>query len=151
MALTIQQIITARAPQYATDSRLSAFIELAQLTTSPAAFGDRYNYAVALRVCHMMALEEIRGATDVVAQTTSGSAIAGFISSEREGSLSRSYSVSSSAQQKYADLANTAFGLELIDLIRGSVFGPRNRAMDSQQGSTGQGFNFGTELPSAGT
>lgn len=147
MALTIKQVIKAKAPQFEADPRLDTFIEMAELMTSQTVFGDRYNLAVGLRVCHNLALEELRGATNPT--ESSGTAQPGRIASEREGDLSRSYDVSS-LTEKYADLANTAYGLELIDLINASTFGPRTRAMDSKQGSTGDGFTFGTEAGSAG-
>lgn len=124
MALSITQIITLRAPQFSTDTRLANFIELAESLTSLTAFEDNRNYAVALRVLHWMTKEELRGATTPA--TSTGAAVAGAIASETEGSLSRSFS-SGSESLKYGDLGTTAYGCELIDLIKGMVMTPTTR------------------------
>lgn len=138
MALTVEEIIEARAPQFKDDSRIDKFIEIAELMTSNSAFGDRYNYAVALRVCHFFASESLRGGSEDAG--TSGSAVGGRIESEKEGDLSRSYAVNESAVAGYGDLSNTQFGLELIDLINGSIFAPRTKQM-GEQGSEGVNYD----------
>lgn len=131
MALSITQIITLRAPQYSADTRLPDFIELAELQTS-SGFGAKYNYAVALRVLHMLTLETIHGG--LISASTSGSAVAGIITSEAEGDLSRSYGDTAAVSGaggagRYVNLSTTAYGTELIELINGTFFKPRTRMM----------------------
>lgn len=130
MALSIVQIIDARAPQYSTFSRKSEYIDLSKLMTSTTAFGNRYEYAVALRVLHMIALENQRGGSD---PDSSGTGQAGAINSESEGQLSRGFSVSGSLQSQFGDLSQTSYGLELIDIIRSSIFPARTRLMSNQE------------------
>ena len=131
MALSITAIITLRAPQFASDPRLNDFIELAELQTS-SGFGARYNFAVALRVLHVLTLEVIHNG--LTSASTSGTAIAGIIASESEGDLSRSYentsaSMGAGVAGRYVNLSTTAYGTELIELINSTFFKPRTRAM----------------------
>ena len=128
MALTIDQIIAARAPQFSADPRKAAFEELAKLQTSTN-FGDRYNLAVALRMCHWWALEQIAGGSS----TNSGLTMGGTVKSETEGGLSRSYgnAGSGSTGTTNEDLSRTAFGVELLALIRSSFLKPRTRMMST--------------------
>jgi hypothetical protein len=125
MSLSAKQIIAIRAPQHSADTRLDDFIELAEMQTSTC-FGDRYELAVALRVLHLLTLEDMRGGS----ATDTGIAIAGTITSESEGQLSRSYgSTAQDAAQKYNSLSCTAYGLELVELIESTMFKPRTRIM----------------------
>lgn len=129
MALTATQIITIRAPQFAADTRINDMITLAAQMTSPSAFGTNYQLALALRVMHWLALEVRNGGST----GNSGSGTGGALTSEREGQLGRSYSVSSQWADKYSDLTGTQYGLELIGLIRGTILGPRNRTITEER------------------
>lgn len=125
MSLSAEAIIALRSPQHASDARLSDLVELAKLSTS-SCFGDKYNLAVALRVLHMLALEDLRGGTG----TDTGAAFAGAVTSETEGQLSRSYGSSAGAMGvRFLSLQSTAYGLELIELINGFFFKPRTGRM----------------------
>jgi len=124
MALTAIAIISLRTPQFASDSRLTDLIALAQSQTSATAFGAQTDMAVALRVMHWLTLEARNGG---VADVTSGSGASGALSSESEGQLSRSYNVSAAAVKRYPDLASTQWGMDLIALMNGCILGPTNR------------------------
>jgi len=120
-------IISARAPQYATDSRLSTLITLAQQRTSSMALGDNYSLAVALRVLHMLDLEALRGGNSANSQC----APPGAMTQKTEGEMSASYA--SAIQKRYGDkwpdLCQTAYGVELIEVIEGTVLAPMTRIL----------------------
>lgn len=119
---TAQQIIEARAPQYIGDARLSDFIALATLRVG-AAFAEVKQYAIALRVLHMLAIAD-RGSV----VTGAG----GAVSREKEGQLERAYGGSSAAsidEGRYPDLSQTSWGRELIALQNENILGPRNRTI----------------------
>jgi len=125
MAFTASQIIALRAPQYASDPRIPDLIMLAKKQTG-AEFEDQYENAVALRVMHWKAREEIRGGA--ANGSSSGSGEAGMVTSESEGQLSRSFGRTGS-NLRYGDLATTAYGQELIDLMGSSLVLCRTRMM----------------------
>jgi Protein of unknown function (DUF4054) len=109
--------IAARAPQYATSSRLATLIQMAYDQTGDE-FGDSYELAAALRVCHWMARDEMRGGVE---GASSGAGNAGFTSSERVGELAKAYSIDKDAQERFGDLSTTVWGLELIELMKSSI------------------------------
>ncbi len=132
--MTPLQIITMRAPQWATDPRLSSvpsLIDYATQLTGTIFSGEQRNLAIALRVLHILATESLRGGNPGAAQSTSGEGHAGMITSESEGQLSKSFAVNSNAAKRWANLSTTSYGLELIELFRGNGVFPRTRAMDS--------------------
>ena len=110
-AFTVTQIITLRAPSYASDARLPDFITLSEESTSDTAFGDSYNNAVALRVMHWLALEE---------QARAG--VGGAVTQVKTGDLSMSFANSVSG----GDLLQTSYGMELKALINTHCIGARN-------------------------
>jgi hypothetical protein len=124
--MTPLEYIQIRAPQYATDPRIDGLIGIADEYTGTE-FGARYKNAVALRVMHWKAREEMRGGA--VDGSTSGTGEAGTIRSESEGELSRSYN-EGAGSNKYGDLATTVYGQELIELMNSCLMLPRTRAMD---------------------
>ena len=124
---SVTGIIGALAPQYAAadPARLSDLIALAELVTGQA-FGTKRDLAVALRVCHGMALEERNGADQsLTPQTDSGDGTAGAITQEKEGQLARVYGVSLVVAQGHPDLSATKYGLQLLELMKLSLIGPR--------------------------
>lgn len=121
---TTEGIIEVRAPQYFTDPRLSDLITLATGRTGDE-FGDCKELAIALLVMHWLAREELRGGDG--GSSTSGSGVAGAVTSESEGQLSRSYGVAADSQSKDGDLSTTAWGLELLQLRNDCLFLPRSR------------------------
>jgi hypothetical protein len=108
--MSVSSLILAIAPAYANDARISTFTTLAVQQTSRSRFGVNYEYAVALRVCHMIARNPVTGA---------GSA--GAVTSATEGSVSQSYSVSPDLQKRYGDLCSTAYGAQLAQLMDGNI------------------------------
>lgn len=112
--MTALEILLARAPCYQISPQINTLITIAGGQTALSAFGTQRNTAVALLALHWMALSE-RG--------RSGSG--GAITSETEGSLSRSYSV---PQMDSAwDLGSTIWGMELLRLRRSTFFGVYTR------------------------
>lgn len=124
MSYTALQFIQVRAPSFATDSRINTMLDMAsQEIGSEPSLNAMREKAKALLVMHWLTLEQ-RG------NGVSGSAGAagGAITSETEGSLSRSYGSSGVAlAERYPDLTLTAFGLELIGLYRKTIISVRNR------------------------
>lgn len=112
MALTIEQILDAIAPKFASDANKQDHISLARLRTSTTCFGNKYNYAVALRAAHTLTL---------TSNTNIGTGSSGSISSIREGDVSISYG--SRGTSTGSDLDNTSFGQELQQLIKSNIVG----------------------------
>jgi hypothetical protein len=110
--MSVSEYISALAPAYASDSRIGIFTNLATKMTSRDRFGDNYEYAVALRVAHMIARNP---------STQPGAP--GAVTSASEGGVSQSYSVPKYLQEKYGDLCTTAYGAQLAQLIEGNVVG----------------------------
>lgn len=123
---TAAEIVAVRAPQWSSDPRLSDMVNLAALYTSEATFGDRYQYALALRVLHWLAKEAQAGG-DPGTGSSSGSGVAGGIASEKEGDLARSYRAPSTSEGANEDLSTTAYGLELMGLMDACILKARNR------------------------
>lgn len=109
MAYTAEQLLSALAPNYASDPEKSLFITVAASRTSSCAFGDNYNIAVALRAAHLMTMRD-RG-------TNGGTA--GTISSIKEGDISVSYS--NKMGDITSDLEQTSFGQQLLELIKTNI------------------------------
>jgi hypothetical protein len=122
-------IITVKAPQWASDTRIADLVELAELQTS-SCFGDKYALAVALRVLHGLALEKMNGGLDD--GTDSGNGQAGAVKSLKEGDLAEGRDTSSGLGSgggsiAEAGLADTSYGRELISLSNAFFAGPINR------------------------
>jgi hypothetical protein len=131
--MTPLQIIALRAPQWASDPRLTStpsLLDLATQQTGNVFTGADRDLAIALRVLHYLALEAMRNGTPGVG-SSSGVGIAGSLSSETEGQLSKSFSNNSKSAQRWGALSTTVYGQELIELTRSVTFGPRTRAMDT--------------------
>jgi hypothetical protein len=131
--MTPMQWITLRAPQWATDPRLSSTPSLIDLATIEAiAFtGDDKDKAIALFVMHWFALESQNGGNPGSGGgTDSGYGHGGRVVSKSEGQLSISYSSGSGYySSRYEDLAGTQYGLELLRMIKALAFKPRTRTM----------------------
>ena len=120
-------IIGVRAPQWSADSRIDDLVSLAKLQTSDC-YGDKYDYAVALRVLHTLATEKQNGGNDD--GTDSGNGQAGAVNSLKEGDLSEGRDTSigdNNLSVGDADLATTSYGRELLSLMNGCFSGPINR------------------------
>jgi hypothetical protein len=136
--MTPLEIIALRAPQWAADPRLSSSPSLIDLATQQTgnifsdAQNDQTSLAVALRVLHWLASEAQKGGKPGAGGgVDSGLAISGPISSETEGNLSKAFGGGGVKAQRWPDLASTAYGCELIALIRSCGVFTRTRAMDS--------------------
>lgn len=117
---TILEIISARAPHYTGDPRLDTLIEISEQRTSENELGEHYNNAVALRTLHMLALSD--------KASIGGGAVAGPVSTEKQGQLTRSYhSNSSNTSNNNSDLSQTSWGIELESLLMAIIipFGDR--------------------------
>ena len=123
MSLSISEIIILKSPSLSGDSRLTGMIELAEQLTSKTSFGDKYNHAVALLVLHWLTLDAQSGGSS----TSSGSGIGGGVKSEKEGELSRSFGIPSSASDKSIFFNSTSFGMELMYLWRSCLVLPTTR------------------------
>jgi hypothetical protein len=132
MSFTALQTIQLRAPQWALDPRLSDLISYARIGLSASVLGERYEIAVGLKVCHILAVEQANGGNPGTG-TSSGSGTSGAITSESEGGLSRSYGAAGSGisgkMLSVTDLDSTAFGTELLTILQTSTLFPRTRRM----------------------
>jgi hypothetical protein len=81
-------------------------------------YGDLRNNAIALLVCHWMALSNRDGGN---------TGVAGNIKSEKEGDLSRSYGVNSPDSDRTGYLSQTSWGLELLRIRRKTIIKPITR------------------------
>jgi hypothetical protein len=110
--MTPLQIVEARAPEYEGHPRIETLLQLAEAqTANTTAWGGQRNTAVALLVLHWLAMQE-RGVGGAP----------GPVTSESEGSVSRSYGWSG----KYGALSTTSWGLELQALRKQCFIGARN-------------------------
>lgn len=105
--MTPIEILQVIAPEYASSPSATDFIELASLRTNSCFFGDKANYAIALRAAHMLTLSATRPLGEV-----------GPVSSKSEGDLSISFGSVSGVT--FSDLSQTSYGVELDGLIKGT-------------------------------
>jgi hypothetical protein len=105
MSLSVDQILTAIAPQLISNPYRATFFRIAKDRTNIKFYGANANLAIALRMAHMMTL----------AGRLSGDA--GAISSKREGELAVTYANGGGFG---ADLLSTNYGSQLNDLRKGS-------------------------------
>ena len=110
--MSVTSLLSAIAPAYASDPSVGTLMNIAMQRTSRCAFGANYEYAVALRLAHM-----------ICRNPSSQPGTAGAVTSEAEGQLSRSYSISPELQAKYGDLCSTPYGCQLAELMEGNVVG----------------------------
>ncbi len=111
MSVTASQIFDIKAPQCATDSNKSTYIEIARTQTSECWFGDNYENAVGLRAAHMCLLDQSTAST--------GGGASGIFKSKKEGDLQIQYNTPTSGKFSNDDyLAQTNPGKELLNLSR---------------------------------
>lgn len=117
--MTVQEIIKTIAPEFDTieSSKIDAWISLAKPLVSKKHFGESYEHALALLVCHKMKVAGL--GTD----NGSGSVADRIgVSSYSEGSASVSYSVSQSTNMLAdAELALTVYGVQFLSLRRAKI------------------------------
>lgn len=106
--LSVVDIVLAiGGSEYTSDTRIEALIAIAEGFTSSTAFGAKYNYAVALRVCHMIAKDRVnsrRSGGDVT-----------YVDESKKVSIAAPNEV---LRRKYGELTTTVFGMELIGMIQ---------------------------------
>ena len=117
MSLTTEQIFDGIAPQYATSPAKAVYLEIADERTAPASVcgwsEQRRRHAVALRAAHVMTMSQ-----DPSFALGGG----GGVSKKREGDLQVDYRVTAAkTYDQFPDLAQTAYGTELIGLIRATM------------------------------
>ena len=110
--MSVSELIAAIAPAYVSDTRVSAFTTLATQQTSRSRFGGNFEYAVALRVCHMIARNP-----------AAGPGTSGAVTSATEGGVNQSYSIPPDLQKRFGDLCSTPYGAQLASLIDGNIVG----------------------------
>lgn len=106
MSISVKNIIKVQCPSLYNSADLDTYIILATQLTSLDFFGVNYNYAIALRACHMYSLNSNNFAAI-------GS---GPIKSAKEGDLSISFG-SVSGLNSGGDLQLTSYGIRLKGLI----------------------------------
>ena len=109
---SVNEFISAIAPAYVGDARITIFTTLATTNTSRCQFGENYEYAIALRVCHM-----------ICRNPSAAPGTAGAVTSQSEGEISQSYVIPPYLQNKYPDLCSTPYGCQLAQLIEENVVG----------------------------
>lgn len=116
MALTASQRLDVLAPQFAGHSAKDSFLAMADELVAPASScglpSERRSQAVALQAAHLMTL-----AYD---PSYAGGASGGAVTSKREGDLSLSYGSAAGAAADDADLSQTTYGRQLLELVRRS-------------------------------
>lgn len=121
---TAKEIVAVICPGKDTDPRIDDFLDLATAFVASVTFGTKYNYALALVVCHMFQLEEQGGGSS----TSSGSGAVGGIKSIKEGQLSKTFGgPSTNLRDNKAYWGQTSSGLNLMALWDACIFMPRNR------------------------
>ena len=117
--MTVQEIIKAIAPEFdAVDTaKVDTWISLATPLVSKKHFGESYEHALALLVCHKMKVAGLgsdNGSGNVADRIG--------VSSYSEGSTSVSYSVSQSTNMLAdAELALTVYGVQFLSLRRAKI------------------------------
>ena len=122
---TATEIIAIRAPAlHALPASEDFYIKQATTQTSLTAFGtdDLREQAIALRAMHRWTLDQPSGVG------SQGLISTGPVVSLKEGDLAVGFAAPSSGiTDSNPDLSRTPWGLELIQLIRSSIMGVRNR------------------------
>lgn len=116
--MTPLQIITIRAPSFASEPNVNDLIDEATKEVSDC-LCDLKNKGVALIVMHWLALSK---------RDPSGTS-SGTIKSEKEGDLARSYAVSNN-ENVDSYYGQTTWGLEYLRLLNGKIMLPRNRMIN---------------------
>lgn len=113
IAITVPEV-TAFAPEFIGDSRISAFIDLARLYVSESRYGAKAKHAIILMTCHLLKKIPITAAASTVAT--------GAISSEKVGEIQVSYDnvqVEGSALDQV--LATTTYGQQFL-MLKGMIY-----------------------------
>lgn len=104
---TASAILDVIAPEFISNADKDDHLALATLRTSSTKFGDKYNYAIALRAAHTLTLAD-----------PDYGASSGAVKSRKEGDLSISYGTTKGVN---GYLSQTSYGIELLGLIRANI------------------------------
>lgn len=115
--MTPFQYIQVRAPDFSSNPNVHSMITMAKEQIG-GGYGNLRNNAVALLVCHWMALANRDGGN---------TGVSGSIKSEKEGDLSRSYGNSSQNSDRVGYLSQTSWGLELLRIRKKTIIKPITR------------------------
>ena len=106
MARAVVEYLQALCPSLISSGFSDIYIELATSETDAAFFGDKYNYAIALRAAH-----------NYTVVLTKGDGSGGLITAKQEGRMQISY-LHNMNRQSRSDLLLTRYGMMLQSLIR---------------------------------
>jgi hypothetical protein len=113
---TVDQYIEELLPKLALSPSLDVYKEMASFQTSLEFFGDTYDYALALRACHLYHIN------------TRGNANGGFITGMNEGRVGMSF-WNSPAKGDNSSLSLSTFGQTLKALIHSIGAGASGNGM----------------------
>ncbi len=129
---TAQEIVLLKMPSLVLpddEERIDDFITLAGFYVSENIFQAKFQYALALVVCHQLTLDSQGGGST----TSSGSGVIGGIKSEKEGDLKRDYGGIGTNISEYKQyFMSTPFGQELLQLWNACILMPRNRFVNGR-------------------
>ncbi len=105
---TAEEYIAIICPTLTTISGYASYVALAETMTSTTFFGDKYEFAVALRACHLYTVN------------TKRSGESGYVTQKTEGRLSRSFG---GLGLMKTELMGSTYGMQLLDLIKSTNAG----------------------------
>jgi len=118
---TVRDIVATLCPGKEEDPRLEIFLELATAFVAESAFLTKYNYALALVVCHQFQLETQGGGSS----TISGNGAVGGISSIKEGQLEKKFGgPSTNMSESKLYWGQTSHGMSYLALCNACIMGP---------------------------
>lgn len=107
--MTVEQIIQTICKPLADSPSLSSFIQMAQESLSNSFFGNRLNYAIAYKACHLYSMYNSDDELGKIKDLGNGS-----IQSYSEGGISVSFGSSFSNKE----LEQTKYGKMLLGLMK---------------------------------
>lgn len=98
--------ITAIASEFAneSESRISTLVGIAENFVNTGIFGAKADYAVALYVCHMLALDKMKGG--------------GAVAEKRLGKIAKKFHAPGTGSKNYSDLRLTSYGAQFLAVQR---------------------------------
>jgi hypothetical protein len=132
-------LIALRAPQWASDPRITALIEYVSQGIGAGVLGNRYGEAVGLKVLHILATEANQNGNPGTG-TNSGNS-KGVVASDHEGDLSQTYHVPQNVSSLERDMSTTVFGREFMALVRGSIMSPMTSARGIPRSNQGGSYS----------
>ncbi len=105
--------LAALAPEFAADSRVATFVELAEERLSPGAWGAVYDTAVAYLAAHLLTRAKATAAASAAVAESPGT-----VTARAAGDVSESYGTGAATvgSDADADLRTTRYGLAFLSL-----------------------------------